>query len=214
MRKIFIYFTISLFFLIPTVYCGFWYFASWKARSLFVKVVSNILDEESKISYDKRGFPSNLIFQIKNPKFSNEKLTISSEGLSVKNRLFDKSLHIYIPSNKIDIVINNNEKSSINCNINSKSHFIVKLNNLPFSSQFSENNILVDYINTLIYKDYGLKCDILYGSESNKSIITEVNEKANYVKFKFNKKSDENFLLGFDFYLYRFKDTTNPEKLF
>ncbi|APR98480.1 hypothetical protein [Wolbachia endosymbiont of Folsomia candida] len=211
MRKIFIYIIVSLFLFIPTAYSGFWYFSAWKAKNLLVETISYINDEKFDVSYDFSGFPFSFVFRITNPKISNEQLTVSSEALLVKNRLFDKSVYIYIPSNEINIADHSDEKKSIKCNINDNSRFIVKLNDLPSSLRFDGNNTVIDYINTLRYEDYGLQCDISSNSENQKSIATEVNDRSNYIEFNFNKALDANAKLGFDFYIYRYKNAASPE---
>lgn len=213
MRKVIIYSIISLFLFIPAVYGGFWYFAAWKAKKHLVKMVYNITGEEPDISCDKSGFPSNLIFHIKNPKFSDKELTISTEALLIKNRMLDRSLHIYVPSNEINIVVHGDKPKNIKCSTDSKSYFTVKLNKAPFSSQLDGNGSIIDHISAIRYRDYGLKCDFPYNSENEESITTtiETNDRANQIRINFYKRSNEGAKLGFDFSVYRFKDTVNPE---
>ncbi|WP_395463162.1 hypothetical protein [Wolbachia endosymbiont of Cantharis cryptica] len=208
MRKVFIYIIISLFLFIPAAYSGFWYFSACKTKNLLAKTISYINDENFDISYDFSGFPSNFIFRVTNPKFSNEQLTISSEALLIKNRLFDKSVYIYIPSNEVNITVHGDEKKDMKCHINNNNHFVVKLNDLLSSLRFDRNSSIIDYINTLRYEDYGLKCDV---SENQQSIITEVNGKSNYIQFYLSKELDGNAKLGFDFYAYRYKSVASPE---
>ncbi len=208
MRKIFIYIIISLLLFIPVAYSGFWYFSACKVKNLLAETILYINDEKFDISHDFSGFPSNLIFRVTNPKFSNEQLTISSEALLIKNRLFDKSVYIYTPSNEVDITVHGDEKKNIKCHTSDSSHFVVRLNDLPSSLRFNKNSTVIDYIDTLRYEDYGLKCDVL---ENQQSVITEVNNKSNYIQFHFNEELNENTKLGFDFYTYRYKNTASPE---
>ncbi len=208
MRKIFIYIIISLLLFIPVAYSGFWYFSACKVKNLLAETILYINDEKFDISHDFSGFPSNLIFRVTNPKFSNEQLTISSEALLVKNRLFDKSVYIYTPSNEVDITVHGDEKKNIKCHTSDSSHFVVRLNDLPSSLRFNKNSTVIDYIDTLRYEDYGLKCDVL---ENQQSVITEVNNKSNYIQFHFNEELNGNTKLGFDFYTYRYKNTASPE---
>ncbi len=208
MRKIFIYIIISLLFFIPVAYSGFWYFSACKVKNLLAETILYINDEKFDISHDFSGFPSNLIFRVTNPKFSNEQLTISSEALLIKNRLFDKSVYIYTPSNEVDITVHGDEKKNIKCHTSDSSHFVVRLNDLPSSLRFNKNSTVIDYIDTLRYEDYGLKCDVL---ENQQSVITEVNNKSNYIQFHFNEELNGNTKLGFDFYTYRYKNTASPE---
>ncbi len=208
MRKIFIYIIISLLLFIPVAYSGFWYFSACKVKNLLAETILYINDEKFDISHDFSGFPSNLIFRVTNPKFSNEQLTISSEALLIKNRLFDKSVYIYTPSNEVDITVHGDEKKNIKCHTSDSSHFVVRLNDLPSSLRFNKNSTVIDYIDTLRYEDYGLKCDVL---ENQQSVITEVNNKSNYIQFNFNEELNGNTKLGFDFYTYRYKNTASPE---
>ncbi len=208
MRKIFIYIIISLLLFIPVAYSGFWYFSACKVKNLLAETILYINDEKFDISHDFSGFPSNLIFRVTNPKFSNEQLTISSEALLIKNRLFDKSVYIYTPSNEVDITVHGDEKKNIKCHTSDSSHFVVRLNDLPSSLRFNKNSTVIDYIDTLRYEDYGLKCDVL---ENQQSVITEVNNKSNYIQFHFNEELNGNTKLGFDFYTYRYKNTASPE---
>ncbi|WP_419247136.1 hypothetical protein ACJZL1_05715 [Wolbachia endosymbiont of Rhagoletis indifferens] len=205
MRKVFIYIIVSLCLFVPTAYSGFWYLSAWKTKNLLAETISYINDEKFDISYDFSGFPFNLIFHVTNPKFSNEQLTISSKALLVKNRLFDKSVYIYTPSNEVDITVHGDEKKNIKCHTNDSSHFVVRLNDLPSSLRF---NSVIDYIGTLRYEDYGLKCDV---SENQQSVITEVNDKSNYIQFHLDKEPSGNAKLGFDLYTYRYKNTASPE---
>ncbi|QOD38089.1 hypothetical protein [Candidatus Wolbachia massiliensis] len=205
MRKIFIYVILSLLLFIPVAYSGFWYFSAHKTKNLLTETISYINDGKFNISYDFKGFPFSLIFHVTNPKFSNEQLTISSEALVIKNRLFDKSVYIYTPSNEVNIIVHDGEKKNIKCHTNDNNHLIIKLNDTPSSLRFDRNSTIIDYINTLRYEDYGLKCDVLLDSENEQNIITEVNGKSNYVQFHFNKELSK---LGFDLYAYRF---TSPE---
>ncbi|MDR2831725.1 MAG: hypothetical protein LBV62_02315 [Rickettsiales bacterium] len=214
MRKVFIYVIISLFLFIPTAYSGFWYFSIWKTKNLLAETISYINDEKFDISYDFSGFPSSLIFHMTNPKLSNEQLTISSEALLIKNRLFDKSVYIYIPSNEVDIAVHGDEKKNIKCHTNNNNHFVVKLNDLPSSLRFDRNITIIDYINTLRYEDYGLKCDVSSDLENQRSIITEVNGKSNYIQFYLDKEPSGNTKLGFDFYAYWYKNVASPESYF
>ena len=207
MRKIFICLIIFL--------SGVWYFTIWKAKNSLTKIIYNITDEKPDISYDTKGFPFNLIFHIKNPKYSNmtienDQLTISSESLLVKIKFLDRSLQIYVPNNEINIVVHGDKEKNIKCITNSENHFIIKLNSLLSSSKFEKSDSIIDYINTIFYEDHGLKCDILSDPESKKVIITEVNHKPNHVRFDFNKES-ESSKLGFDSYIYRFKSTIHSE---
>jgi hypothetical protein len=208
MRKIFIYIIISLLLFIPVAYSGFWYFSACKVKNLLAETILYINDEKFDISHDFSGFPSNLIFRVTNPKFSNEQLTISSDALLIKNRLFDKSVYIYTPSNEVDITVHGDEKKNIKCHTNDSSHFVVRLNDLPSSLRFDRNSTIIDYIDTLRYEDYGLQCDV---SENQQSVITEVNDKSNYIQFHLNKELNGNIKLGFDFYTYRYKSTASPE---
>ncbi|WP_265026264.1 hypothetical protein [Wolbachia endosymbiont (group A) of Bibio marci] len=208
MRKVFIYIIVSLCLFVPTAYSGFWYLSAWKTKNLLAETISYINDEKFDISYDFSGFPFNLIFHVTNPKFSNEQLSISSKALLVKNRLFDKSVYIYTPSNEVDITVHSDEKKNIKCHTNDSSHFVVRLNDLPSSLQFNKNSTVIDYIDTLRYEDYGLKCDVL---ENQQSVITEVNDKSNYIQFHLDKEPSGNTKLGFDSYTYRYKNTASPE---
>ncbi len=208
MRKIFIYIIISLLLFIPVAYSGFWYFSACKVKNLLAETILYINDEKFDISHDFSGFPSNLIFRVTNPKFSNEQLTISSDALLIKNRLFDKSVYIYIPSNEVNIAVHGDEKKNIKCHTNDSSHFVVRLNDLPSSLRFNKNSTVIDYIDTLRYEDYGLKCDVL---ENQQSVITEVNDKSNYIQFHLDKELSGNAKLGFDLYTYRYKNTASPE---
>lgn len=212
MRKVFIYIIVSLFLFIPIAYSGFWYFSAWKAKNLLVETISYINDEKFDVSYDFSGFPFNFIFRVTSPKVSNEQLTVSSEALLVKNRLFDKSVYIYIPSNEINIADHSDEKKNIKCTTNGNSRFVIKLNDVPSSLRFDRNSSIIDYINTLRYEDYGLQCDISSDSGNQKSIATEVNDRSNYIEFNFNKALNANAKLGFGFYIYRYKNTANPEE--
>ncbi|MFP3026119.1 MAG: hypothetical protein ACEY3L_07695 [Wolbachia sp.] len=205
MRKIFIYILISLPLFIPLAYSGFWYFSAFKVKSLLTDYIN---DEKVDISHDFKGFPFNLVFRVTNPKFSNEQLTVSSEALMIKNRLFDKSVYIYIPSSKVNIAVRSDEKKNIKCHTHVSSHFVVKLNDLLSSLKFNRNSTVIDYIDTFRYEDYGLKCDVL---ENQQSVITEVNDKSNYIQFHFDKELNENTKLEFDFYTYRYKHTASPE---
>lgn len=209
MRKVFIYITISLLLFIPVAYSGFWYFSVCKVKNLLAETILYINGEKFDISHDFSGFPSNFIFHVTNPKFSNEQLTISSDALLIKNRLFDKSVYIYIPSKEVNIAVHGDEKKNIKCHTNGSSHFVIKLNDLPSSLQLNKNSTIIDYINTLRYEDYGLKCDVL---ENQQSIVTEVNDKGNYVQFSLNKKLNGNTKLGFDLHAYRYKSFINPER--
>ncbi|MDD9331479.1 MAG: hypothetical protein PV340_02345 [Wolbachia sp.] len=214
MRKIFIYVIVSLFFFVPIAYSGFWYFSAWKAKNFLVETISYANDEKFEISHDLSCFPFNFIFHIKNPKFSNEQSTVSSKALLVKNRLFDKSLYVYTPSNEVDIAIHSefdSEKKNIKCSTNSNNRFIIKLKHSPLSLKFDKNNTIIDYINTFRYEDYGLKCDITSDSKNQKSILTEVNDKSNHIQFNLSKELNENAKLGFDFYVYRYKNIASPE---
>nr|WP_218939327.1 hypothetical protein [Wolbachia endosymbiont of Atemnus politus] len=193
---------------IPVAYSGFWYFSACKTKNLLAETILYINDEKFDISYDFSGFPSSLIFHVTNPKFSNEQLTISSKALVIKNRLFDKSVYIYTPSNEVNIVIHDGEKKNIKCYTNDNNHFVIKLNDLPSSLRFDRDSTMVDYIDTLRYEDYGLQCDV---SENQQSVTTEVNGKNNYVQFHLNKELNGNAKLGFDFYTYRFKNTASPK---
>ncbi|MGL9759290.1 MAG: hypothetical protein ACR5LA_11285 [Wolbachia sp.] len=208
MRKVFIYIIISLLLFIPVAYSGFWYFSACKVKNLLAGTILYINDEKFDISHDFSGFPSNLIFRVTNPKFSNEQLTISSEALLIKNRLLDKSVYIHIPSNEVNIAVHGDEKKNIKCHTNDSSHFVVRLNDLPSSLRLDRNSTVRDYINTLRYEDYGLKCDV---SENQQSVITEVNDKSNYIQFHLDKEPSGNTKLGFDFYTYRYKNTASPE---
>ncbi|WP_343288797.1 hypothetical protein [Wolbachia endosymbiont of Encarsia formosa] len=205
MRKIFIYILIFLPLFIPLAYGGFWYFSAFKVKSLLTDYIN---DEKVDISHDFSVFPFNLVFRVTNPKFSNEQLTVSSEALVIKNRLFDKSVYIYIPSNEVNIAVRSDEKKNIKCHTHVSSHFVVKLNDLLSSLKFNRNSTVIDYIDTFRYEDYGLKCDIL---ENQQSVITEVNDKSNYIQFHFDKELNENTKLEFDFYTYRYKNTASPE---
>ncbi|MGL9732723.1 MAG: hypothetical protein ACR5KW_01690 [Wolbachia sp.] len=211
MYKVFVYIIISLFLFIPVAYSGFWYFSAYKIKNLLMETILYINDEKFDISHDFSRFSSNLIFYVTNPKFSNEQLTISSKTLVIKNKLFDKSIFIYIPSNEINIVVHNNETKNIKCHTNNNNHFIIKLNDLPSSLKFDRNGTMIDYINTLRYEDHGLKCDVTSDSENQQSIITEVNNKSNYIQIHLNKELNGNVKLGFDFYTYRYKNTANHE---
>ncbi len=212
MRKVFIYIIISLFLFIPTAYSSFWYFSACKAKNLLAGTILYINDEKFDISYDFSGFPSSLIFHITNPKFSNEQLTISSDTLLIKNRLFDKSVYIYIPSNEVSIATSSDKKENIKCHTNNNNHFTAKLNDLPSLLRFNRSSNIIDYIDTLRYEDYGLKCDVLPNSKNQQSVITEVNGKSNYIQFHLDKKLSGNNKLEFDFYTYRYKNTANPER--
>lgn len=205
MRKIFIYILIFLPLFIPLAYGGFWYFSAFKVKSLLTDYIN---DEKVDISHDFSEFPFNLVFRVTNPKFSNEQLTVSSEALVIKNRLFDKSVYIYIPSNEVNIAVRSDEKKNIKCHTHVSSHSVVKLNDLLSSLKFNRNSTVIDYIDTFRYEDYGLKCDIL---ENQQSVITEVNDKSNYIQFHFDKELNENTKLEFDFYTYRYKNTASPE---
>ncbi|WCR58092.1 hypothetical protein [Wolbachia endosymbiont of Ctenocephalides felis wCfeJ] len=211
MRKVFIYITIFLLLFIPTAYSGFWYFSACKTKNLLAETILYVNDEKFDISYDFSGFPSSINFRVTNPKFSNEQLTISSEALVIKNRLLDKSIYIYVPSNKINITVHGNGTKNIKCYTNNNNHFVVKLNDLPSSLRFDRNSTMIDYINTLRYEDYGLKCDVSPDSESQQGIVTEVNGKSNYIQFYLDKELSGNAKLEFDFYTYRYKNTANPE---
>ncbi|QKX02064.1 hypothetical protein [Wolbachia endosymbiont of Dirofilaria (Dirofilaria) immitis] len=211
MHKIFIYTIIFLLLFIPTVYSSFWYFYACNAKNLLAEIILYINNKKFDVSHDFSGFPFNLTFHVTNPKFSNEQLTISSNALLIKNRLFDRSVYIYIPSNEVSIAISNNKKESIRCHTNNNNHFITKLKDLPFSLLFNKNSNVIDYIDTFRYEDYGSKCDVSTDLENHQSIITEVNGKSNYIQFYLNKELSGNNKLGFDFYTYRYKNTTNPE---
>ncbi|MCA4775462.1 hypothetical protein IHO40_05330 [Wolbachia endosymbiont of Mansonella ozzardi] len=211
MRKVFIYIVISLLLFIPAAYSGFWYFSACKTKNLLAETILYINDEKLDISHDFSGFPSDLIFHVTNPKFSSEGLTISSEALVIKNRLFDKSVYIYMPSNEINITVHGNKTKNIKCHTNNNNHFVVKLNNLPSLLRFDKNGTVIDYIETLRYADNGLRCDIASDSENQQSIITEVNGKSNYIQIDLNKELNENVKLGFDFYTYRYENTAIPE---
>ncbi|MGL9718224.1 MAG: hypothetical protein ACR5K9_06100 [Wolbachia sp.] len=208
MRKIFTYIIISLLLFIPVGYSGFWYFAARKTKNLLAETMLYINDEKFDISHDFSGFPFSLIFHITNPKFSNEQLTISSEALVIKNKLFDKSVYIYIPSNEVNITVHGDEKKNIKCHTNNNNRFVVTLNDLPSSLRFSRDSTTIDYINTLRYEDYGLKCDV---SENQQSVTTEANGKSNYIQFHLDKEPSGNAKLGFDFYTYRYQNTASPE---
>nr|WP_246228189.1 hypothetical protein [Wolbachia endosymbiont of Litomosoides brasiliensis] len=173
------------------------------------EIITN--DEKFNISYDFSGFPFSLTLHITDPKLSNGQLTISSEALLVKNRSFDKSLYIYIPSNEVNITTHDDEKKNIKCYTNNNNHFFVKLNDLPSSLRLNKNSTMIDYVNTLRYEDYGLKCN---ASENQQGIITEANGKSNYIQFHFDKEPNGNTKLGFDFYIYRYKNVTSPEHYF
>ncbi|MDG7055619.1 MAG: hypothetical protein LJD31_03745 [Wolbachia endosymbiont of Menacanthus eurysternus] len=209
MRKVFIYITVSLLLFIPAAYSGFWYFSACKTKNLLAETILYINDEKFDISHDFSGFPFDLIFHVTNPKFSSEQLTISSEALVIKNRLFDKSVYIYIPSNEINITIHGDEKKNIKCHTNNNNHFVVKLNDLPSSLRFDRNGTMIDYIDTLRYEDHGLRCDVASDSEDQQSVITEVNGKSNYIQFHLNKELNGNAKLGFDFYAYRVASSEN-----
>ncbi len=208
MRKIFIYIVFSLLLFIPVAYSGFWYFSACKVKNLLAETILYINDEKFDISHDFSGFPFNLVFRLTNPKVSNEQLTISSEALLIRNKLFDKSAYIYIPSNEVNITVRGDEKKNIKCHTNDSSHFVVRLNDLPSSLQFNRNSTVIDYIDALRYEDYGLKCDV---SENQQSVITEVSDKSNYIQFHLDKELNGNTKLGFDFYTYRYKHTASPE---
>jgi|GEM_PF-3512334 len=211
MRKVFIYITIFLLLFIPAAYSGFWYFSACKTKNLLAETILYINDEKFDISHDFSGFPSSLIFHVTNPKFFSEQLTISSEALVIKNRLFDKSVYIHIPSNKINITAHGDETKNIKCHTNNNNHFVVKLNDLPSSLRFDRNGTMIDYIDTLRYEDHGLRCDVASDSENQQSVITEVNDKSNYIQIDLNKELNGNIKLGFDFYTYRYKSTASPE---
>ncbi|QIT36648.1 hypothetical protein [Wolbachia endosymbiont of Brugia pahangi] len=208
MRKVFIYTIISLFLFVPIAYSGFWYFSAWKTKNLLAETILYTNDEKFDVSYDFSGFPSSLTFHMTNPKFSNEQLTISSEALLIKNRLFDKSVYIYIPSNEVNITTHDDEKKNIKCYTSNNNHFVIKLNDLPSSLRFTKNSTMIDYVNILRYEDYGLKCNV---SENQQSVITEAGGKSNYIQFHFNKEPSGNTKLGFDFYTYRYKNVASPE---
>lgn len=206
MRKIFIYGIVSLFLFVPIAYSGFWYFSACKTRNLLANYIGG---RNSDISHDFSGFPFSFIFRVKNPKFSNEQLTVSSEALVIKNRLLDKSVYIYTPSNEVNIAVHGNERKNIKCHTSNNNHFVVKLNDLPSSLQFNRNSSnTIDYVDMFRYEDYGLKCDV---SEDQQSITTEVNGKSNYTQIHLNEDLNGNAKLGFDFYTYRYKHTANPE---
>jgi hypothetical protein len=214
MRRIFIYIFIFIFILNPLVYSGFWYFSAWKAKNFLVETMSHINDEKFDVSHDLSGFPSNFVFRIQNPKFSHEQLTISSETLLIKNRLFDKSVYIYTPNNEINIAVHSerdSEKKNIKCSVNNNNRFVVKLNDLPTSLRVDKSSTMIDYINTVRYEDYGTKCDVSSNSKNQKSIVTEVNDKSNHIQFNLSKGLSANAKLGFDFYVYRYKNIENPE---
>ncbi|MCA4774554.1 hypothetical protein, partial [Wolbachia endosymbiont of Mansonella perstans] len=131
--------------------------------------------------------------------------------LVIKNRLFDKSVYIYIPNNEINITVHGNKTKNIKCHTNNNNHFVVKLNDLPSLLRFDRNGTVIDYIETLRYADHGLRCDIASDSEDQQSIITEVNGKSNYIQIDLNKELNGNVKLGFDFYTYRYENTAIPE---
>ncbi|MDN5248056.1 MAG: hypothetical protein QWI36_02865 [Wolbachia endosymbiont of Tyrophagus putrescentiae] len=205
MRKAFIYLIIFFFLFIPIAYGGFWYFSVLKAKSFLVKVVSNFTDKEPEISYEIRGFPSHLVFRIKNLEISGGQLVILPGDLLVKNRLLDRSVYIYTPNNQIEATINNN---NIKCSTNEKNFFTVELNRLPFLLRFDK---AINYVNAIEYEDYGLKCDIIPDHGIKKSIVTEVDNNANHVRFDFRKEANGNLKLGTDLYMYRFKDMVSPK---
>ncbi|MDM8335525.1 hypothetical protein [Wolbachia pipientis] len=211
MRRIFIYIITSLLLFIPAAYSGFWYFSACKTKDLLAEAILYINDEKFDVSYDFSGFPFNLIFHVTNPKFSNEQLTISSKALLIKNKLFDKSVYIYIPSNEISITVYGNERENIKCHTNNNNYFVIKLNDSPSSLRFNRNSTIIDYVDTLRYEDYGLKCDVLPDSKNQQSVMTEVNGKSNYIQFHFNKELNGNAKLGFDWYTYKYKSTASPE---
>ncbi|QKX03303.1 hypothetical protein GOY07_04070 [Wolbachia endosymbiont of Litomosoides sigmodontis] len=208
MRKVFIHTIIFLFLLILIAYSGFWYFSAWKIKNLLAKIILYTNNEKFNISYNLSGFPFSPILHIINPKLFNEQLTISSEALLIKNRLFDKSLYIYIPSNEVNITTHDAKKKNIKCYTNNNNHFFIKLNDLPFSLRLNKNGTMIDYVNMLRYEDYGLKCNT---SENQQSVITEANGKSNYIQFHFDKEPNGNTKLGFDFYIYRYKNLVSPE---
>ncbi|MGL9725350.1 MAG: hypothetical protein ACR5KV_01015 [Wolbachia sp.] len=205
MRKVLTYIIISLLLFIPIAYSGFWYFSACKTKNFLANYINDV---KLDISHDFSGFPFDLIFRVTNPQFFNEQLTISFKALVIKNRLFDKSIYIYIPSNEIDIAVHGDEKKNVRCHTSKNNHFIIKLNDLPFSLRFNRNSNIIDYIDTLRYEDYGLKCDV---SENQQSVITEMNDKSNYIQFHLNKELNGSAKLGFDFYTYQYKHTVSPE---
>ncbi|MCV3769752.1 MAG: hypothetical protein K0T53_03485, partial [Wolbachia pipientis] len=210
MQRIFIYTIITLFLFILIGYSGFWYVSGCKIKNLLAETILYINDEKSDPSYNFSGFPSSLIFYITNPKLSNKQFTISSDALSIKNRLFDKLIYIYIPNNKVSITIHNSKKKNIKCYTNNN-YFILKLNNLPFSLRFNKNSNIIDYIDTLRYEDYGLKCNTLPDFKNQQSIMTKINGKSNYIQLHLNNEPSGNNKLEFDFYIYQYKNATNPE---
>ncbi|QKX01390.1 hypothetical protein GOY13_00120 [Wolbachia endosymbiont of Cruorifilaria tuberocauda] len=211
MRKVFTHVIVSLLLFIPATYSGFWYFSTFKIKNLLAEIMLYISSKKPDVSSDFSGFPSSLIFHIINPKFSNEELTISSDSLLIRNRLFDKSIYIYVPSNEVSIIMHGNKKGNIKCHTNNNNHFIVKLSNSPSLLWFNKNINIIDYIDKLRYEDYGLKCDASLDLENQQSITTEVNGKSNYIQLHINKEPSKNNKLKFDFYIHRYKDSTNPE---
>ncbi|WP_261722480.1 hypothetical protein [Wolbachia pipientis] len=185
----------------------------WKTKNFITNVVANATDKEFQVIYDIAGFPSSLTFYILNPKFANEELTVSMDELMIKNRLLDKSLYVYIPSNRVTIQKNalydTRRDDNIICNMHDKNYLVIKLNTLPFLSKLS-----ISDINMIRYEDHGLQCDIS-SRGIQQSIVTEIdNNKSNYVQLNIQHKSDENIKLWLDFYTYRFKGVTNPENCF
>nr|WP_246168489.1 hypothetical protein [Wolbachia endosymbiont of Ctenocephalides felis wCfeT] len=167
-----------------------------------------INDEKSEISYNFSGFPFSLTFHVTNPKISNEQFTLSSKDLLIKNRLFDKSVYAYVPSNEVNITFHGEKEQNIKCHTSNSNNFMIKLKDLLFSLQFDPDSTLIDYVNTLRYEDYGLKCEDL---ESRKSAETEVNDGSNYIQISFNKEINGNAKSSQDLYIYRYKDVAKPE---
>ncbi|WFW29848.1 MAG: hypothetical protein LJI21_00830 [Wolbachia endosymbiont of Menacanthus eurysternus] len=193
------------------IYSGFWYFSAYKIKNLLKEII-HVNDKKFSILHDFSGFPFNLIFHIKNPKFSDKQLTISLETLTIKNKLFNKSIYVSIPNNEIDIAIHyNNKKKDVKCYTNNNNHFIFKLNISPFLINFNKNNdvIMIHHIiNTFRYEDYGLKC--ISNSKDQHYIVTETNDKSsnNYIEFYINEKLNKT-KLGFNLLIYKYKDTLN-----
>ncbi|MDG7056289.1 MAG: hypothetical protein LKM44_02250 [Wolbachia endosymbiont of Meromenopon meropis] len=209
-HKVFIYIVLSLVLFINTVYGVFWYFSAFKMKNLLSEVMLFTNNKKFNILHDLKGFPFYLIFRVENSTLFNKQLTISSEALLIKNRLFDKLVYVYVPSNKINITLYGDKKKDITCHTNKSSHFTVKLNNFPSLLKFSRNRVgMIDYVNIFRYEDHGLICNSVSDSENLQSIATEVNDKSNYIQLYLNKERNGNTKLEFDFYAYNIVSVKN-----
>ncbi|WP_333023809.1 hypothetical protein [Wolbachia endosymbiont of Pentidionis agamae] len=190
MRKFLTYFIFCTLLLIPLGYAGFWYFSSWKIKNFLASVADN---KNVTISYDtiiSGGFPFNFIFHIKNPKLSSKQVTISSEVLTIKNKLFDKQMFLYTPSNMIDITfhdIGDTTNYKATCNIHNSNNLSILLKQITFSVNNAQN--LPDYVNKLRYEDYGLKCSIL--NNDHKTITTQIDNGPNYLQLDFERELEK-----------------------